>query len=771
MTGTTHDAFISYRQASEARLASALERGLEQFAKPLFRLRVIDVFRDKTGLAASPGLLSAIESHLEGSRWFVYLASPDSAASPWCLKELEWWLDHHGTQRLLVVVANGELVWPPGGADFDWTQTTALPEAVRGRWLEEPLWVDLRWTHDEADFGSRDARLRPALLDLASAIRGVPKDLLDGEDVREQRMTRRLAGAALGLIVLAAALAVWQAIEATRQRDWAIVLRDEAQSRQLAAQSGALLVEDPVRALQLAAQSRAVAPTVESDGALLGAVALLPLSRLHQHRAGLRALATRPGSDEFALSDHYGSVFRGSAHRPGLESIVAQRPGIALYRGVNAFAFAPDGQTWAYAGSSRTISVRQGNSSRVFEDGDKIGESTPVYVLGLAFSPDGRTLASVSSNGSVFAHDLDSTTRRLLLQTGIDLASVAFSPDGTWLVVGGDRGLLQTIAVASGARAPLFKHDLRDTVHTLSFAASGQRLFAASRAGQVQVFDSRNGTPIAKMDAPEFGAMQSMAVSADGQFVVTGYSTGAVVLWQAANAEQWPHRVLLRHAAAVAGLSFGADGRTVISASSDGRLFVTLPVDHGPWQPRQGRIDYPVKPPFAPRDVRSPDGRWIAVPGPASAASQAFSLDLSGLSLSRGPRLSLFSVPKATWLVDDAELPGGPGAVVKGDPVFAADGALLALQVADRLALWDLKAGRALDALLPLPVSTQVIGALPAGAGWLASTGRNASEHFVFVADPQQWSKTVCTLAARALTREEWRRYMGIDRAYEPVCR
>ena len=771
MASATHDAFISYRQASEAGLAAALERGLEHFAKPLFRLRAIDVFRDKTGLAASPGLLSALESHLTGSRWFIYLASPDSAASPWCTKELQWWLDHHGTQRLLVVVADGELVWTPGGAEFDWTQTTALPEAVRGRWPEEPLWVDLRWTHKEADLRPRDARLRPALLDLASAIRGVPKDRLDGEDVRQQRSTRRLAGAAVSLIVLAAALAVWQAIEATRQRDRAIVLRDEAQSRQLAAQSEALLVENPVRALQLAAQSRAVAPTVESDGALLGAVVSLPLVRLLQHEAGWRALAVRPGSDEFALSDRYGSVFRGSAQQPALDSIVAQSPGIALYRSVDAFAFAPDGQTWAYAGSSRTITVRQGGASRALEDGDKIGESTPIYVFGLAFSPDGRALASVSSNGSLFLHELSSTARRLLLQAGHDLAAVAFSPDGSWLVVGGDRGLLQTIAVATGGRAPQLKHDLRDTVHTLSFAAAGHRLFAASRAGQVQVFDSHNGTRVANAQAPEFGAMQVMAVSADGQFVVTGYSTGTVVLWHAAGADEWPRRVLLRHAAAVNGLAFGADGRTVISASSDGRLFVTLPIDHGPWERRQGKLAKSVKPPLAAREVPSPDGRWIAVPGPASAASQVFSIDLSGLSSSRGPHLSLFSVPRGLWLVDDAELPGGPGTAVKGDPVFSADGSLLALQVADRLALWDLGAGRALGAMLPLPAATQLVGALPAGAGWLASIGPTASEHFAFVADPQRWSGTVCQLAGRALTHEEWRRYMGNDRPYEPVCR
>ncbi len=69
-----HDAFLSYNQAADDRLAAALEAGLERLAKPLFKLRAIDVFRDKTGMAASPGLWSSLESHLSGSRWLIYPA-------------------------------------------------------------------------------------------------------------------------------------------------------------------------------------------------------------------------------------------------------------------------------------------------------------------------------------------------------------------------------------------------------------------------------------------------------------------------------------------------------------------------------------------------------------------------------------------------------------------------------------------------------------------------------------------------------------------------
>ena len=182
----THDAFLSYSQSADGRLAAVLEVGLEKLAKPLFRLCAIDVFRDKTGLAASPGLWTSIAAHLEASRWLVFLASPASAASPWCTKELMWWLDRHGAERLLLVLTDGTLAWDRATSAIDHSRSDALNADVAARLGEEPLYVDLRWARGEERLGHRDPRLRPALLDLAAPIRGVAKDVLDGEDVRRR---------------------------------------------------------------------------------------------------------------------------------------------------------------------------------------------------------------------------------------------------------------------------------------------------------------------------------------------------------------------------------------------------------------------------------------------------------------------------------------------------------------------------------------------------------------------------------------------------------
>ena len=74
-----HDAFISYSHVADTKLATALESGLEKLAKPLLKLRALNVFRDQTSLSASPALFSvlaarrfdsgALEGTVEVYRW------------------------------------------------------------------------------------------------------------------------------------------------------------------------------------------------------------------------------------------------------------------------------------------------------------------------------------------------------------------------------------------------------------------------------------------------------------------------------------------------------------------------------------------------------------------------------------------------------------------------------------------------------------------------------------------------------------------------------
>ena len=106
-----YKAFVSYSHAVDGQLAPALQSALHRLARPWYRVRALRVFRDQTSLSANPGLWPSIERALADSEYFLLLASPESARSPWVEREVAWWLGHRPVDRLLMVLTGGELVW------------------------------------------------------------------------------------------------------------------------------------------------------------------------------------------------------------------------------------------------------------------------------------------------------------------------------------------------------------------------------------------------------------------------------------------------------------------------------------------------------------------------------------------------------------------------------------------------------------------------------------------------------------------------------------
>src|SRR3712207_2154802 len=100
--------FISYSHAADGRLAPAVQRGLHHLARPWHRRRALWIFRDQTGLSVTPALWTSIQNALDGSEYFVLMASPEAAASPWVNKEIRHWVATKSPDRILPVVTDGE---------------------------------------------------------------------------------------------------------------------------------------------------------------------------------------------------------------------------------------------------------------------------------------------------------------------------------------------------------------------------------------------------------------------------------------------------------------------------------------------------------------------------------------------------------------------------------------------------------------------------------------------------------------------------------------
>jgi cell division protein FtsB len=191
-----------------------LQAGLQRFAKPWWKRRAVRIFRDESSLAANPHLWSSITEALDDSSWFVLLLSEDAASSEWVGKEIEHWTTNHPADRILPVVTDGTFGWENGDVTG-----TSVPPALRGVFGEEPRWVDLRFARGETDLDLQNPDFSAAVADIAATIRGVPKDELASEEVKQHRRTVRTAWAAGITVTVLAMAAIVAGIFAIGQRN------------------------------------------------------------------------------------------------------------------------------------------------------------------------------------------------------------------------------------------------------------------------------------------------------------------------------------------------------------------------------------------------------------------------------------------------------------------------------------------------------------------------------------------------------------------------
>ena len=151
-----YGAFISYSHAASAEVARGLQKWLQAYAKPWWRWRAVNVFRDETDLTAAPALWSRIANALDQSSHFILLASPEAAQSKWIKREVRYWLgDKHAgaldgpdldapiaspkperIATLLIVLTAGDIAWDEKGGttgDLDWSQDKCCPTSTRRR--------------------------------------------------------------------------------------------------------------------------------------------------------------------------------------------------------------------------------------------------------------------------------------------------------------------------------------------------------------------------------------------------------------------------------------------------------------------------------------------------------------------------------------------------------------------------------------------------------------------------------------------------------------
>jgi WD40 repeat protein/DNA-binding SARP family transcriptional activator len=406
----------------------------------------------------------------------------------------------------------------------------------------------------------------------------------------------------------------------------------------------------------------------------------------------------------------------------------------------------------------------------------------------LAFSPDGRLLATTGADGSVAVWDVGTAS---LSQTFSGHSTQAdgpvFSGDGATLYAGsidgtviawdvlGERRLGRPFRFSPVAAAGEQAGPAAENASTATAVSPDGSLFVTSGApDRVTIWRARDEAVVGKLSGP-VGDVHSLSFSHDGRLLVAS-GNGPLVVWNVA--QRRVVKTLPGGPGGAEGVVFSPDDRLVATAGADGglRVYVVrsgrlLGVDHGFGTLQD--VDF------------SSDGRLVAAAGLAGKIlvwNVKRRVDLPTIDHNDAIYTLRFAPGGTTVATGDdsgnvdfwnaasgRQLPqtlvGGGGAVasISFDP---ARRWLMTTSGDGGIRIWDLSDDKLIGVPLPgsgfgwgtfFPAGNHVVVVYPSGSG------------IVWNVDPASWSAAACRVARGNLTRAEWRDFLP-HRPYRLVC-
>ncbi|HTR93898.1 MAG TPA: helix-turn-helix domain-containing protein [Trebonia sp.] len=448
---------------------------------------------------------------------------------------------------------------------------------------------------------------------------------------------------------------------------------------------------------------------------------------------------------------------------------------------VSGVAFSPDGQTLAASSQDDKVWLWTVHTSK--KSGSATAEGTLTgatnWANTVAFSPDGTSLAAGTSAANVLVWNL--ATRALtatvpqpqpvtsvtwdgphliaasnadgtialvrlpspVLATGNSPASVAYSPDGKTLAVGGTSVQLWD----ASRRTLLAVSPLPSKVYVNATAFSHGVIAVALSNGKVSLLDSGTLAPLAASFPviSAAGAAESVAFSPDGTLLATGADDGSVRLYDVADPAH-PRRLVTVHGSgdAVYTVAFAPNGKTVAAASLDNVVRLWQVTGSGSSAAGLSAVGSPLRDmaSYAIGLAFSPDSKTLAV-GSADKTVHLWDVANPAHPVLLGPALT------------------GPSGYVWA-AAFSPSGRTLAVGVTDgSVWLWNVAspAHPVLIATLTGPADHVYGLAFSPSGAQLAATSFEGTVH-LWDTSPSDALTGVCAVTGQQLTEAEWASYV-----------
>ncbi|NEO52894.1 MAG: PQQ-binding-like beta-propeller repeat protein [Okeania sp. SIO3B5] len=228
---------------------------------------------------------------------------------------------------------------------------------------------------------------------------------------------------------------------------------------------------------------------------------------------------------------------------------------------VRAVAFSCDGKTIATGSNDYTARLWDTDTGK-----ELAILNHPKEVNVVAFSCDGKTIATGSHET---AHLWDANTGKELATLKHKAPShnalvnaVVFSPDGQTIATASDDYTARLWDVNTGKEIVILNH--QNPVNVVAFSRDGQTIATASSDNTARLWDADTGKELATLNHQYM--VRSVVSSRDGKIIATVSNDFAARLWDAHNGKELP---TLKHQNSVIAVSFSPDEEIIATATDD----------------------------------------------------------------------------------------------------------------------------------------------------------------------------------------------------------
>jgi WD40 repeat protein len=440
--------------------------------------------------------------------------------------------------------------------------------------------------------------------------------------------------------------------------------------------------------------------------------------------------------------------------------------------GWGVIAFSPDGNTLASSTCTKRKDVYDINKNNCIESEISYWDLTTYHrisppsghtdeIYSLAFSPNGKILASGSADKSVVLWNTGSTNAISETLRGnsdsvgnsnLGIYDIAFDPAGKTLAAGGKADItLWDVTTHQSSHldgiSPMALSPDGKTIASMickSYDPSTNCLQSEIGLWNVTTHQLLSFKSPLENDAPE--TVIRLKFSPDGKTLVLGTLSGSILLWDVSKHEL---SATLHHTNRLFALAFSPDGKILASGGTDGKIILWNTATNQEIDTLDGHVNVVESIAFSPQGKilasGNGDGSIILWDVSSHQSIGQFLGHTNGVySVAFGPDENTFA----------------SGGCSKIDANQCIEGEVF---------LWDVPTRQSIGQ--PLRGNTNMVTsvALSPDGKLLASVSADGSV-ILWDIDPQSWLKKSCQRVGRNLTREEWNKYFPTE-DYRQTCK